>query len=550
MMHSSLMKCVNAVASLLLSVAALGPATAATGSQACALCHPKIFDSYMRTSMARSSGAVSVGAFRESFDKGEFSHVPSGVRYRVYRDADDTLFQFAFVDNGLKIQGSRRLDFFIGSGRVGRSYLFSRDGFLYQAPVSYYSTKSKWDLSPGFEDYDRLHLTRPVEPTCLQCHASQVRPLVGTVNGYSMPAFLEGGVGCERCHGPGEGHIAKAKAGDMVGGTAIVNPRKLSPDRRDSVCAECHAAGVARIDKAGTRPGDFQPGALLRDYVATFVWSGVNDMNVTSHVEKLARSRCKIASGDRLWCGSCHDPHSEPAEVERAAYFRNKCLECHTATAPCKAAPSIRAEKADRCTDCHMPKNAVVDVTHASYTDHSIPRLIRNAPVQSPRTDHALVLLGSDASSDRDLGMAYALVLESGRNTVYEARAFELLKAAVARQSGDVLATVRLAQLYGYRGDDNNAVAFYRKALAVDPTQVVAATNLGVYLMKQGQMKDAIALWSGALARSPGLEAARNKSRDGAVSNRRPAIGDTDPHQGARPQSGRGRIAQAVKRVS
>ena len=30
---------------------------------------PKIFDSYMRTSMARSSGAVSVGAFRESFEK-------------------------------------------------------------------------------------------------------------------------------------------------------------------------------------------------------------------------------------------------------------------------------------------------------------------------------------------------------------------------------------------------------------------------------------------------------------------------------------------------
>ena len=156
-----------------------------------------------------------------------------------------------------------------------------------------------------------------------------------------------------------------------------------------------------------------------------------------------------------------------------------------------------------------MPKNAVVDVTHASYTDHSIPRLIRNAPVQSPRTDHVLVLLGSDAASDRDLGMAYALVLESGRNTVYEARAFELLKAAVARQPGDVLATVRLAQLYGYRGDDNNAVAFYRKALAVDPAQVVAATNLGVYLMKQGQTKDAMALWSGALARSPGLEAAR-----------------------------------------
>ena len=36
------------------------------------------------------------------------------------------------------VHGSRPLEYFIGSGTVGRSYLYSLDGFLYQAPVSWY----------------------------------------------------------------------------------------------------------------------------------------------------------------------------------------------------------------------------------------------------------------------------------------------------------------------------------------------------------------------------------------------------------------------------
>ena len=487
---------------LLLAALTVEAANAETGSAACAPCHVKLFADYVRTPMALSSGRTGRGGFGESFEKGGFSHAPSGVRYRVYQDKDTPSFAFDLTDAAPRIQGTRPLEYFVGSGTVGRSYLFSIDRFLYQAPVSYYSSTHRWDLSPGYQDSDRLHLTRPVEPACLRCHASRLQPLPGTLNGYADPPFLEGGIGCERCHGPGEGHIK--------GGPGIVNPRKLQPDRRDSVCAQCHLTAAARIDNPERDLGSFRAGEPLSDYVSVFVWSGAPaEMKVTSHFEKLAESRCKIASGDRLWCGSCHNPHSPPVADQKASFFRTKCLECHARAVPCKASAQVRARNDNRCVDCHMPKNPVIDVAHAVYTDHSIPRRAGAPARQQVSSNRILKPFGSSKASDRDLGLAYALVVEDERNPVYEARAFELLRTAIARQPDDAPALAQLAHLYGYRGQEDQAVALYERALRADPTQVVAATNLATYLMKRGRADEAMQLWSDVLKRSPGLEIAR-----------------------------------------
>jgi hypothetical protein len=470
---------------LILAAVTCAAASAETGSAACAACHPAIYKSYMRTPMAMSSGRVGAGAFQEKFERGEFSHALSGVSYHVYRDGNQPLFSFDFSAAGTRIHGTRPLEYFIGSGTVGRSYLFSIDGFLYQAPVSYYSAESRWDLSPGYERYDRLYLARPVEVACLQCHASRLRPVAGTQNGFAAIPFLEGGVACELCHGPGEEHIR---------GGRIVNPAKLTPERRDSVCAQCHLAGVARIEH-----GHYQPGGLLSEHISVFVWSSSSaDMKVTSHFEKLAQSRCKAGSGDKLWCGSCHDPHSVPSEAEKVNYFRKKCEQCHV----CKEKPALRARQGDNCLACHMPKNPVIDVEHAVYTDHSIPRRPGTPPRQAASKDSLLVPFGKTAVSDTDLGLAYALAGASER-------AFDLLKPIEAQQQDDVPALVQLAHLYDLRRNEDRAATLYERALRADPSQIAAANNLGVILLKRGRVADAIRLWSDVVARSPGSEAAR-----------------------------------------
>jgi hypothetical protein len=441
-----------------------------TGSEVCAGCHRDIADGYRKTGMARSSGEV-----RGIEAEGWFAHKPSGVRYRVFLKDEAAWFSF---DLG-EVQGSRRLGYFVGSGTVGRSYLYPVDGFLYQAPVSWYSAPGKWDLSPGYQQYDALYLTRGIEPVCLECHASGVQTVAGTTNGYRVPPFREGGVSCERCHGAGDAHAA--------GRGKIVNPAKLTAERRDSICAQCHLSGEARIARAGME-GSYRPGGLLSDSLVVFGWSGSTDMNVTSHFERLAESACKQASGDRLWCGSCHDPHRTPAAAEKAEFYRAKCQQCH-ATAECSRGPD--------CAGCHMPKRAVRDVQHSAYTDHAIRKPGGATPVSRERK---LVPFGGALAGDREYGLAYAAV------PGFERQAREYLERA-PQDDGEVLA--HLAYLYEKDGSQAKATALYEKALKADSSQIAAAVNLGNAYIKKGQVRDAIRLWQGALARSPGLETVR-----------------------------------------
>jgi Tetratricopeptide repeat/Cytochrome c554 and c-prime len=437
-----------------------------TGSRACAVCHRDIYETYSATGMARSSGIV-----RTIDREGQFEH--SGVTYRTYNERGSALFAF---DTG-GVRGKRPLEFFIGSGAVGRSFLYAHEGFLYEAPVTWYTARAIWDLAPGYEQYDHVYLTREVEPACLTCHASRLQPVAGTRNGYRSPPFLEGGISCERCHGPGEQHSR--------GNGQIVNPAKLSPERRDSICAQCHLSGEARITRAAASP--FRPGDRLADSMVAFVWSGGNpDMKVTDHFERLSLSACKRASGDRLWCGTCHDVHKQPTESERAAFYRGKCLGCHEAN---------QCDRGLDCLGCHMKKNPVRDVRHSVYTDHAI-RKPGSAGGESSQA-RRLVPFGPTPAGPRELGLAYAKIPGFG------VQAVQYLEKA-PQDDAEVL--LQLAYLYDSKGDEPRAVPLYEKALKLDGTLVAAAVNLAAARVHQGRMEDAIRLLNQALQCSPGLE--------------------------------------------
>jgi Flp pilus assembly protein TadD len=462
--------------------------------------------------MAQSSGRVGAAGAPERFERAEFRHPRSGVRYRVVRTPDGIDFEFERTLAGAAepVRGRRRLDFYIGSGAVGRSYAFAADRFLFQAPVSYYSTAARWDISPGFGERDRIHLGRPIEPECLACHATGVRADAGTQNRYEAAPFEEGGIGCERCHGSGARHVeAMARGGPGPG--EIVHPARLDPERRDSVCAQCHLTGEARVARRGRSLTSFRPGDRLRDHVVAFVRPAEEGggLRVTGHFEKLWASACKQRSGDRLWCGTCHDPHAVPAAAERAAYFRRKCLLCHEDTS-CRAGARARAGNGDNCAACHMPRTPVVDVAHAAYTDHSIPRRARAAAAARPGARAARLIAFWEGSADgRDLALACAEVAAVESNEALYARAFELLARLEPELQGDPAALEQLGFLYDRRGDNTKAVFYYERALVEDPARVVSSVNLGGALARGGDLRRAIDRWLDALARSPGLELPR-----------------------------------------
>ena len=391
-----------------------------------------------------------------------------------------------------EVLGNRELQWFIGSGKVGRSYLFSTDDFLFQAPVSYYSAPGKWDVSPGYQGMRSVDLTRMVETACLQCHATGVQTLEGAQNRFAAEPFREGGVGCERCHGDGTKHIARI-TGRKTGALEIVNPAKLAGEPRDSVCAQCHLTGAARVARTGAAA--YRPGGRMADSVAVFVWEEAagSSLGATSHFEKLEASRCRKQSAGTLWCGTCHSVHG------RAVSYRQQCERCHRERG-CAEKAEVRAKAGNDCVACHMPKRGAVSSEHLAFTDHAIPRRPGGGEVIKR-------LRPFWASSDRDLALAYAVVAP-GEPAVRQ-EAFDRLRAAAGSHPDDVPILSQLAQFYDRMGREDEAAALCERILKLDPMHGAAAVNLGIYRVKGGRQDEAIALWRGALARNPALTGAR-----------------------------------------
>jgi tetratricopeptide (TPR) repeat protein len=464
----------------------------ASGSQACVSCHADIYRSYSTTAMARASGPASDGLIT-----GEFKHARTGIHYRIYSQDGGVWLSF---DRGRPpLDGKRELLYYIGSGKRGRTYLFSEDGFLFESPVNWYAQKRLWDMTPAYQNASQMPLL-PALPACLNCHTSGMQaPLPGTENRYLMPPFAHGGISCQRCHGAGEKHIRSQ------GKAAIINPAKLAPERRDEICMQCHLEGNVAVERAGKHPYEFRPGDRLSDYIRYFEVVKLPGLGALSQVEALAQSQCKQKSGDSLSCMSCHDPHSWPAPEEKVAYYQIKCLACHGA-----AFGQKHQRGNPNCIGCHMPAVASRDVAHTQATDHRILRRPGPQPVltdlDSPTKAAAPQLVPFPASAGqpdtRDLALAWDALVRRG-NEQFAPKAHELLTQALRQNPGDAAVSTALAYMEQKAGNAVQAKQLYEQALRDDPTQLDATVNLGVIEAQSGDPNAALKLWQEAFQRAP-----------------------------------------------
>lgn len=488
-------------------MAAAGWSQGNTGGAVCASCHQAIYESYRATPMAASARKLDPSSVPERFDRGSFNHAASGFEYKV--SVKNSAYVVDFDKKSGGSAGSIALAYAVGSGARAFSYLIANDGFLYEAPVAYYATGGYWGLENGYGGYSYPNLTRPVAPGCLSCHVSFLQVLPLTLNRYASPPFLEGGIACERCHGNGQNHVARMQAGDFAGGPQILNPAKLAPDRRDSICEQCHLSGDVRVMHRGSDWSSFQPGDRLADYQTVFVRSEQSNGNqLTRHVENLALSACKRRSGERLWCGTCHDPHVVPAKAQASAWFRARCLSCH-ATEACSETAAARSRAKDDCMGCHMPKIRSKDAEHVVFTDHSIPRRPHAGAATAVAADAPLVPFGGAPASSRDLALAYAIAAVGQTSGADRTRALSLLEAVVKEAPGDVEVLLSLAEIYRIDGKGDMARPLYERAIELDPGQVTASVGLGGVMMENGEYAQAIRLWNDALSKNAGLELVR-----------------------------------------
>src|SRR5439155_7298165 len=181
------------------------------GDEACSSCHRALASSYRQHPMGRSLAPIATASAVERYEAD--SHNPfeaSGFLYRVDRRGPRVFHQENAGAGAMEAEAE--IAFAIGSGRRGRSYLIARDDYLFQSPISWYPLKGIWDVSPGYDE-SNSHFNRPVMAACLFCHSNQTEPEGHAANRFRPPLFRGHAIGCERCHGPGELHVQRHRAG-------------------------------------------------------------------------------------------------------------------------------------------------------------------------------------------------------------------------------------------------------------------------------------------------------------------------------------------------
>jgi hypothetical protein len=478
-----------------------GPEAHYVGIAVCAKCHPEKHKSYQLTPHAQALSDIDP---KQEPPDGSFFHEPSGRSYRVYRL--DGQFRHEEVLRTAEGKEIARIDlpirYLVGSGSACRSYLVEIDRYLYESPITWYTLKKKWAMSPGYDKPRHWGFGRAIDTACLFCHAGRVEAVPDTAERVSLH---EKAIGCESCHGPGSLHEALHREKKHVPDTedlTIVNPGKLSRSLLESVCANCHLNGPASIPVRGRNLTDFRPGMPLTDYRIDYHFDrGQEEMTVVGHVEQLRRSVCYQQS-EELTCLTCHDPHAREKPKDPVAFYRQKCLDCH-AVRGCKlvGAERLKKEPADNCVACHMPRGDT-DIPHIAFTHHRIGRHSKqtqrkeeaaSAPNLAPTDDCSRL---PALEQKRNLGLAYAALAVNGQYSKYfgafNERARENLEEVYAAGLHEGKVTNSLAGIFFFwKNDPLRADEFARQAYSArDSTPEVRAAALTALAIREMDQRD------------------------------------------------------------
>ncbi len=492
------------------------PGVAYVGSEVCGRCHPKILRSFRQTGMGRSMASVHNGPLLETARQApRITSEKLSRTFEVFaKDRDLYQSEAKMEANKLIFKTVHPLEYAVGSGDHGYSFVIRRGEHLFQAPLSLYSRTGTWDFSPGYEFAD-YGFNRPIQAACIVCHSGGPRAVPERNGLYRDPPFRELAIGCENCHGPGELHVKERTRGVVRGAdTSIVNPARLPARLAENICMNCHQGGDARVLQPGKDYIDFRPGMWLSDTLAIFkIRTAVAaDTDLLEHHAAMAQSRCFTGSAGKLSCLTCHDPHTHVAPVDAPAYFRARCLTCHTDNS-CRL-PAKARQPRNNCAGCHMPARDAAVISHSTLTNHRIVARIGQLapatvpPVSSEETDLDFVNAppgGTRAAPPLTLLRAYGELM--GRQPLLRTRYTKLLDELARKMPNDAFVQGALGRKLLYDAPDNTrnieALEHLEKAVKLGSVSTAVQQDLAEVLMRLNRLDESVDRLKFALRNEP-----------------------------------------------
>lgn len=515
------------------SVAYIGMAT-------CASCHKNVHDTFIHTGMGRSFDHATLQKTAAKFGPHAvvFDSLRNFYYHPFFKDSVMYVLEYRLENGDTTHKRLEKISYIVGSGQHTNSHILDINGYVYQAPVTWYTQEGRWDLAPGFKQ-NNSRFGRWLSEECITCHNNLPEQVPGSMNRFSkMPTGIE----CERCHGPGKLHVEEKLKGIVVDTAkqadySIVNPRRLPRDLQMDLCQRCHLQGVAVLNE-GKSFFDFKPGMKLSEVLNVYLprYTDTDEHFImASQADRLRMSECFKQSKD-LSCITCHQPHRS-VEITPASQYNNACLKCHK-TEACTEKPELRASKSDNCAGCHMPKSGSTDIPHVRITDHRIglPVALTNSPA-SQKAFLGIKNMTQPNPSPLDMARGYLATFDKyiQSDVMLDSAAFYLAKSEekaaqllpvkvhllflkadwqgiisaaksmspMTNDHNDGWTPYRIGEAYMYTGDAQAALRYYELALQRYPLHLDFLEKKGAALLALKRIAEAKKVFENVLHENP-----------------------------------------------
>jgi len=223
------------------------------GSKVCRTCHLEHYDAWQKTTHSRmlQDAKANPDVLVVELDE-----------QRIREDLKKKEDKLKVPSAEIYVPKPEEVLYTIGSQWKQR-FIIKQDGELYISPVQYNVDS---DVFVNYHEHNWKE--RPWLKKCGGCHATGVD--------LDKNTFVEPGVGCESCHGPGSWHAALPKTKVFKKRETIINPAKLTLGVAVQVCGSCHNRGKSKLVKGSSWPVGYRPGKALTSYYESVSYAAGN----------------------------------------------------------------------------------------------------------------------------------------------------------------------------------------------------------------------------------------------------------------------------------